>query len=129
MSSIRGYQEMISPLYISKYNSKVGVMMSRFVYQGEKTKEISFPLGGIGTGWGSFSVENEAVRLHVEYGELTLQQLRIPFMHDRLVSQVSIGDKVCAVSVKNGCVHFTQHMKIGQGESIIIQSYSKGEEV
>lgn len=83
----------------------------------------------VDSGWGTFLVEQDEVKLLVEYGELTLQQLCVPFLRDRLISQVSIGDKVYDVSAKDGCILFPQQTLIEQGASLIIRSITKGEDI
>ena len=66
----------------------------------------------LATAWGEFEVEPDRVSLRVLYGELPLRALRLPFLSNRAVSAVHLGDDAIEF-VQDG-----EEIRLGEGVTI-----------
>ncbi|MDQ8738775.1 GH116 family glycosyl-hydrolase [Paenibacillus sp. LHD-38] len=73
------------------------------------------------SGWGTFSVHGGEAVLRVEYGNLPLQHLHLPFLRARTVDGVTVNGEDCDMTCNDGLFTFAQKITIERGASLVIR--------
>ena len=74
------------------------------------------------SGWGEFEMTPSACEVRVLYGELTLQQLHLPFLAENQVEAVALDDESVAFSAADGMIAFDSAVQIGTGQSLKVRA-------
>ena len=74
------------------------------------------------SGWGEFEMTDDGCELRVLYGELTLQSLRLPFLTEKQVSAITLGDDSVSFGAADGELNFDNKINIGTDEVLRVLS-------
>ncbi len=73
------------------------------------------------TGWGIFETKPDSVIILVQYGNLEIKTLKLPFLKDRKLKSVSKGKDAVEFENRDGEITLTKPILIEKGQELVIQ--------
>ena len=70
------------------------------------------------SGWGQVEIGPDHVDLHVLYGSLELQSLRLPFLADDDIASVTLGTREVAFSFSDGVLQLESAVTIVEHDAV-----------
>jgi non-lysosomal glucosylceramidase len=74
------------------------------------------------SGWGLFKKEGNEIQIEILYGKLDLNTIVLPFITDKAVETVTIGDKAVEFKKEDQHINFAEKVSINCGEVLKIKS-------
>jgi len=74
----------------------------------------------LGTGWGTFEIQQSSVTVQVQYGSLKIKTLNLPFLSGRGIRKISIGDDIIEFERRDGEIIFSKPVLIKREEKLTV---------
>ena len=75
----------------------------------------------LGTGWGTFEMQQNSVTIHVQYGSIKIKTLNLPFLSSREVKEVSVGKSRVKFEKHDGEISFSKPILIERGQKLTVR--------
>lgn len=77
----------------------------------------------IESGWGTFSIEGNIVKLKVLYEKLDLKVLKLPFVKNGTIKCIMLGTEKLRYQINDNTIEFEDYVTINKGETLNFLAY------
>jgi len=74
----------------------------------------------LGTGWGTFEIEQNSVTIHVQYGMLKVKALSLPFLGGRKIKEILVGENRIEFERCGGEIRFSKPILLDREQKLAI---------
>jgi len=74
----------------------------------------------LGTGWGTFEIEQNSVTIHVQYGMLKIKALSLPFLGGRKIKEILVGENRIEFERCGGEIRFSKPILLDREQKLAI---------